>query len=420
MPNSPSADSGLIAQRIFTTATGIFLFVMPFTSSVAVRNCAMGLGFAAMLVLLWKRRVTPPPVPSLLWRAIVVWAAYCAATWLWSVDRAYSGRELNPEVLLPIISFGVFFAGADAPAVRRWSWTLLLGVAALALLALAEVAWTGTWHPLRLHAGVGWYSTWLAMVFPLVLALALPLPQVHGIAGSWRWMVLAALLLLIGGSAYLTLNRFVWPAFATSLAVFCALSVSRGRMNGQDRKRLLAMGALVFAVILGSFALAAANKARLDYPDAATVQESLAQDARLKVWRHALSRISESPITGHGFGRGILSQEFVTTLDDPDLWQAHNVFLDILLELGALGLLAFLFLLLALVSRYVAYLRAESMPLNALGAIGAALLVGFVAKNITDDFFAKHVALLFWSLNGMLIGFGERLLRNGVAAVSTT
>mgnify|MGYP006866175926 CR=1 FL=1 len=42
--------------------------------------------------------------------------------------------------------------------------------------------------------------------------------------------------------------------------------------------------------------------------------------------------------------------------------------------------------------------------LLAVGAAGLALVVGVVAKNMTDDFFVRHNALLFWSLTGAALG----------------
>jgi hypothetical protein len=43
-----------------------------------------------------------------------------------------------------------------------------------------------------------------------------------------------------------------------------------------------------------------------------------------------------------------------------------------------------------------------------LGAIGLALVAAFLVKNLTDDFFNRHNALVFWALNGLLIGLGRR------------
>jgi hypothetical protein len=70
------------------------------------------------------------------------------------------------------------------------------------------------------------------------------------------------------------------------------------------------------------------------------------------------------------------------------------------------GLLALCALLAAL---GLAHARNLARPATRLaGAIGLALLAGFVAKNLTDDFFNRHNALVFWALNGMLIGLGSR------------
>jgi hypothetical protein len=40
--------------------------------------------------------------------------------------------------------------------------------------------------------------------------------------------------------------------------------------------------------------------------------------------------------------------------------------------------------------------------------MGLAMLSGFVVKNLTDDFFWRHNALVFWALNGGLLGFAAR------------
>jgi hypothetical protein len=39
--------------------------------------------------------------------------------------------------------------------------------------------------------------------------------------------------------------------------------------------------------------------------------------------------------------------------------------------------------------------------------MGLAMLAGFVVKNLTDDFFYRHNALVFWAINGMLLGLAR-------------
>jgi hypothetical protein len=46
-----------------------------------------------------------------------------------------------------------------------------------------------------------------------------------------------------------------------------------------------------------------------------------------------------------------------------------------------------------------------------IGIIGLSFFAGLLAKNLTDDFLVRHTGLLFWAINAMLIGYGERLSR---------
>jgi hypothetical protein len=52
----------------------------------------------------------------------------------------------------------------------------------------------------------------------------------------------------------------------------------------------------------------------------------------------------------------------------------------------------------------------------AVGATGLALVVGVIAKNMTDDFFVRHNALLFWSLTGAALGATSARTLRGPAA----
>jgi hypothetical protein len=50
-----------------------------------------------------------------------------------------------------------------------------------------------------------------------------------------------------------------------------------------------------------------------------------------------------------------------------------------------------------------------------LGMMGLAMLAGFVVKNLTDDFVYRHNALVFWAVNGMLLGLSSRRGRPGAS-----
>jgi len=402
------AGTAATARRVLGWSGAGFLFAMPFTSSVAVRNVALGIALIAALALALRERGEWPLLPRSVLAAVAFWTIVCTASWLWSIDPAYTAAELRPELLIPLIAFGVFFVGSRHDAMHIWCTVLLVGTAVLGALALGEFALTGAWEPTRLHAGVGAYTTWLVMVFPLLLALAFPGPVLPFKPKAAPWPVLALLLLLVVGGAFLTRNRMVWLALVVVLVVFSAFYVRSPWLKPGDRRRLLVAFAALLVGLIAIFALAAAYVAYVT-PETPTIQSTLQKDTRLELWRFALDRVAEAPIAGHGFGRGILRGTLQSTLNNRLLWHGHNVFLNVLLQTGVLGLAAFLVLLAAFASRFVAYVGARSAELNAIGIIGLAFLAGFLFKNLTDDFFVRHTGLLFWSMNGMLIGYGERL-----------
>jgi len=420
MQGAPAAGKNFspVPHRVLCWSGAAFLFAMPFTSSVAVRNVALGIALIAALVLAVRERDELPRLPRCVLAAIGLWALVCAASWLWSIDPAYTASELRPELLVPLLAFSVFWTGSRREALRIWGAAMLVGVVVLGALALGSLALTGAWNPNRLHAGVGAYSTWLVMAFPLVLALGFPARALPFTPDAARWRLLALLLLFVVGGAYLTVNRMVWVAFAAVLFVYCGLYLRMPWLKPGDRQRLLAVSALLFAALIVIFALVVANAAHT-IAHAPSIWSALENDARLKLWRFAAERVAEAPIAGHGFGRGILRGTLQSTLNDRLLWHGHNIVLDVLLQTGVLGLAAFIALLGAFASRFLAYARAGSVELNAIGITGLAFLAGFLVKNLTDDFFVRHTGLLFWSLNGMLIGYGERLITRSGAAGRT-
>ena len=46
-----------------------------------------------------------------------------------------------------------------------------------------------------------------------------------------------------------------------------------------------------------------------------------------------------------------------------------------------------------------------------LGVCGIALVLGVFLRNMVNDMFVRDQALLFWALNGMLLGLGCRQSR---------
>ena len=133
------------------------------------------------------------------------------------------------------------------------------------------------------------------------------------------------------------------------------------------------------------------------------------QDPRLTTWPAVAARIVEHPLAGKGFGREIMKKAYPDLLsrEYPAVWHAHNLFLNYGMSMGIPGMIAIVLLFSALLRKFWQLSRAEDRVVAMAGICGVLLVVGVVARNLTNDFFQRDLALLFWSVAGMLLGYAQ-------------
>jgi O-antigen ligase len=345
-----------------------------------------------------------------------VWAAWSCASLIWSVDPAYSLGQLEREVMDSLLTMLIFYVVArDARSVRTLIGAALASFACGALLAIAMEIVAGPWNAGRWHHGVGPWSTWVVLIAPFMFALIAPPPA--GFGGGKRLVITGlALLALLIVTARMTDNRVVWIALA---AVFGTASLAAALRWPQTFTRTPMRWIAPLAVLLFVLALAFADvleeRAGIVAP-AGGVSVSIESDPRLVLWEHIRERIAERPWTGYGFGRRILAGPLAREMDDPLLAHAHNVFASQWLQTGLVGMLAFTALIGALALRYLRFLRSRDDTLAFVGVAGLALIAGFVAKDLTDDFLFRSNAKELWAMTALLLGYGmrrERILAAG-------
>lgn len=386
------------------------LFVLPGSSSVALRNVFLWTAFA--LLAAWGIRSRGAAIallpPARLWVPIAGWGAWSALSIAWSVDPALSATELRPELLTPIAAFLLFYAVTeDARTFDWWVAALGVGLAVLALLAFVPQLVHGSWDPRRWHVDVGNYSTHAVMTLPL---LAWAWLRAEGL--RWARLAIVAIALATVVVTYWTENRMAWPTLAAMAAV-AALLASRCQAPGH-RRRLAALTLAAIAASAALFFMAQHHRQQTLAARGQGITADLSTDPRLRIWGEAVRRIGEAPWAGRGFGRGTLRQPpgaHADGIQDPSQWHAHNVFFNVTLSLGAVGLALFLWVWGA-IARELAHAVRAPPPWRWCAVLGVALLVGLVLKNATDDFFVRHVNLLAWSLAGAILG----LLRSAPAA----
>ena len=403
-------------RRALLIAAGIYLALLPTGWATAARSIAFGACAAlALLILALSRSGRGESIPSpghAIVGALLLWCGCAIASATWSVDLAYTLGEFRHELawgLLTMVSF--YVAARDREAWRSLVAVMLASFALLTVLAAAFAASPAGWDPARWHAGVGAFSTFLVLVAPLLITLLVPAPIGFG-AGRQTLAIAAALLALLLLAARLSDNRMVWIALAAVFATASTLAALRWRTTlARVPLRWLAPLVALFLVLGLFFADVAQERARASFPAETTIAQTFAEDPRLPLWDFTAARIRERPWTGYGFGKSILQDELRLALHNPILSHAHNLFASQWLQLGVFGLVAFIALLAALGWRFIGFLRARDDALALIGLIGLALLVGFLVKNLTDDFLVRSNAKEFWALCAMLLGYGVRLER---------
>jgi O-antigen ligase len=236
-------------------------------------------------------------------------------------------------------------------------------------------------------AMAGWYSRRASWPLPLRLL---------------TWAIVPLFLL----SAYMTLNLTIWFGLGAELLVIAALLLWRARRASthapwSTRAKLLA-GALACAVALAILTALAEIQAQRGRP--------LEQDQRLTLWPLIVEQIERRPSLGYGFGRGLLrtplGKEFGTF--DPNLWHAHNIFLDTLLQVGLPGLALLLVLLWALLREGWRLVRHPDDVAASCGVALMGVVAGMLVRNMTDTLLVRQNALLFWGIAGVLLALGRR------------
>jgi len=373
----------------------VFLFILPFPGTVALRLLALAAG---LMVSAWVwHKEGFPQVPARF--ALLFWLACALFSLVTAVDPSYSLGEIKNEIGYAMAAYLAFFTltrtRADAAVLLS---ALVLGTLALAALALWEyvLAPSTAWNEGGRAGGSGSYSTYLLALLPALLWAGTVLRHEH------RWNLMASLIALQLVIAVLTGQRAFWLALALQVLVALYLLQARGFVAISARRvRVIAVGAVLLSVLV----IVSATMTR---------GVVTTKDPRVTAWPAIALRILERPLVGKGFGRETMKKAYpdLVSKEFPLFWHAHNVFLNYGMSMGIPGLIAILWLFFALLRKFWVLSRDDDRVIAMAGICGALLVVGVVARNFTNDFFQRDLALLFWAISGMLLGYAAHAKNN--------
>jgi putative inorganic carbon (HCO3(-)) transporter len=344
--------------------------------------------------------------------ALLVWLIVLPLAVIISISPALTGEYLG-YFLAELSAFYGLLTWARTPRrVTRSLWGLVATGSGLALLTPFLIQRGGRFFLLPaalpqlplLPAGSvnrNVLAGTLAIILPLAFGLLLNQLDTTRKTGFRSLRLLGALsfVVIISGGLILTQSRAALAGVAVGLGLMLALKWGRGWW-------LLTLPVLVLLLA----GLVVANPHLLNL---VLSSETLAGglDQRLEVWSRAINAIERFPLSGVGLGTAklimpALTPWFLASSPDPAalIPHAHNLFLQIGLDLGLPGLIAFLTLLISLVR--LVFARWRNTRNSAFGWLvsgGLGSLCVLLAQGMVDAVaWGTKPAFLVWAVLGFL------------------
>jgi hypothetical protein len=404
-----------------------------------------------------------PALPLLL--ALGAWALWTLSSAAWSFNPGSTIHSWLDEVAYPFAAFYAFWLVGKASLNQRrlqtvaWATCLSLAIASVLFFSYLDPSAP---KPGLLHyyARVGHTSTLALMAIPLFASMTGDVKtRMRGLTGilfcivigaatlnRFFWIALAVVAVVLLWPRASKNHMRSWTALgALLLASLVAVGFSNklrliganaeqeqvgliqqdrqqnhpqnpqqissptvSAMRVSDRAPGNGLGIDVQSQAAGLAETSVARRGLLSrFREASGMQQAMTTDARPRIWEFYASQVSSHPWFGIGFGKplpalayGALIPEDLVKLDGNVRTHAHNLFLNTILQVGVIGLLLQLAVLACLAYQF--YVARHAHPL--LFRAGIALIVGMLAKNMTDDFMWQSTMLMFWSYCGWLLG----------------
>ncbi len=341
-----------VIQRVLL---GLLAFCLPL--SIAASNVAWGLCALFFLVCL----LVDPSSRRYRWTGLeMVWLVYFSVTVLTSLlssDPGLSVKKLKAECL--VIIFVLASQWQSREDVERNVRVFLFSIVAAALAGICQglfglslnsaeetlsvPQWAGFLPECVLNTlaswngrAIGFFNHPLTYAEVLILGLPILLAGILSYGGRLRLCWGIGALLVLGG-IIASQTRGVWLSVMGMLVIwtFCK----------RQKSLIMVFGGVV---LLGLLALAVSPSLQNRFSSIYDVKSDNSNMIRLGLWDKSVKMIKEKPVLGVGIGHIHIPGKDLKWKGDPrnlDWTEVHNIFLQMAVERGFVGLLAFLALL---------------------------------------------------------------------------
>ncbi len=345
------------------------------------------------------------PLALFLFSAILgIWPAY--------------ERSLCWDTLAVLIGGVLLYVLISRLAVSRDQWRVIATFIALAC-ALLSVYFVTQYDHFGYPEKVGMVSRLGALIGKIVPPFVLWAPTANSVAAfleggfflavalavtaeKWAWRVVGAIGVgLIALALLMSASRGAWLAVVVASALWVALYWRPARV-AVGVGTVLALGLVIYVIARGDITalgeIPIINR---------TLAPMFIRPDRLEVYRNSVYLVQDFPLTGIGLGGqfAMMLSKYALLIQVPFLTYSHNLYLEVWLQQGLVGIAAWLWLIVALYQAAKTYAKPDDDLLYQSTWLG---LTAIFLHGVSDAL--QYVALWCWFPFFGLLGLNAAIL----------
>lgn len=252
---------------------------------------------------------------------------------------------------------------------------------------------------------------YVSLVLPIGVAMA------AGATARRQWRGYAVASILLYAALLGSQTRSAWVAVALAAVVLLRFLPR----SAQTWRRLAILG-VAFAAVTIVMTVTRPQISLSGRAASALSPADSSMQGRLWIWEHSIPMIMQRPVLGWGFS-SVLGR--LPGIGTPDYYRvfgrgqvlidvAHNDLLQVSINMGLLGLAAYLWIWATTVRAVHGAARGSA---SSVGSEAAGILAGFIAYFVWLQFLWSHIgdANVFWVLAGVAVGVGRAAKEPGDA-----
>ena len=124
---------------------------------------------------------------------------------------------------------------------------------------------------------------------------------------------------------------------------------------------------------------------------------------RFKMWGITKDLIRDNPMVGVGFGHKTFKQEFELLIRSMPIFHAHNTYLEIMAEGGALGIISFLYIVIgSIVNLFKSGMKSTDKYIRTVSIGLLASIMGILTNGMTEHIvYINRIIVMLWMVFGL-------------------